>query len=133
MTTSNLILVLAITAAVLALIVLALLMRHFNLWLQATLAGVPISFVALVRMRLRKLPVERIVLARIQAKKAGLDLTTRQLQIHHLAGGNVRRVVAAMVQAKEDGQPLTWDEACAADLAKAEGWDEPDSGPTKSL
>ena len=43
----------------------------------------------LVAMRLRKVPPPLIVTARINALKAGLNITTDQLEAHYLAGGHV--------------------------------------------
>ena len=64
-----------------------------NLWLQARFSGVPVSFVELIGMWLRKVNSRTIVVSRITAAKAGLDLSTAQLESHYLAGGRVPNVV----------------------------------------
>jgi uncharacterized protein YqfA (UPF0365 family) len=68
-------------------------------------------------MRLRKVPPSVIVLNRISAKKAGLDLSASQLEAHYLAGGNIERVVRAMIAADKAKIDLPWDRATAIDLA----------------
>ncbi|HKM38837.1 MAG TPA: flotillin-like protein FloA [bacterium] len=88
-----------------------------GLWISAQAAGVKVSIMGLVGMRLRRVPPSRIVHPLIKAIKAGLDLTTNQLEAHFLAGGNVDRVVNALVAAHRAGIPLTFERAAAIDLA----------------
>ena len=68
-------------------------------------------------MRLRKVPPTKIVDARIRVIKSGLNLTTDQLEHHHLAGGQIDEVVEALVAAKNANVPMTFAEACQVDLA----------------
>ncbi len=63
------------------------------------------GIVGLVGMRLRRVPPSRIVHPLIKATKAGLELTTNQLEAHFLAGGNVDRVVNALIAAHRAGIP----------------------------
>jgi uncharacterized protein YqfA (UPF0365 family) len=90
---------------------------YLNLWLQARLSGAPVWFLELIGMRFRKVNVRNIVLARIRAVKAGLDVSTNQLETHYLAGGNVPRTVNALIAANRARIELPWDTACAIDLA----------------
>ena len=53
----------------------------------------------------------------ITARKAGLDLSIDQLEIHFLSGGNVQRVVNALISADKAQIPLTFQQATAIDLA----------------
>ena len=53
----------------------------------------------------------------ITARKAGLDLTINDLEIHYLSGGNVQRVVNALISADKAQIPLTFKQATAIDLA----------------
>ena len=78
---------------------------------------VRVSLVSLIGMRLRKISPALIVNALINARKAGLDINTNQLETHYLAGGNVGRVVLAMIAADKAGIPLTFQRATAIDLA----------------
>ena len=93
---------------VLFLIILSL----FNTWLKALLAEAPVSFASLVAMRLRGTPFSLIVDARITASKAGIELSTNELESHYLAKGNLLPTVRAMAE-----KNLSWEQACALDLS----------------
>ena len=88
-----------------------------QLWVTALASRVRVSLVSLIGMRLRKISPALIVNALINARKAGLDINTNQLETHYLAGGNVGRVVLAMIAADKAGIPLTFQRATAIDLA----------------
>ncbi|MEQ8626065.1 flotillin-like FloA family protein [Ekhidna sp.] len=88
-----------------------------NLWLTAVFAGVRIRLLELVFMRIRKSPVKDIVFALITSTKAGLGLTSVDLESHALAGGNVAEVVKTMIKAKNKNVAVTYKEVSSADLA----------------
>ncbi|MBS4007054.1 MAG: flotillin-like protein FloA [Clostridium sp.] len=88
-----------------------------GLWISALAAGVRISIITLVGMRLRRVAPARIVNPLIKANKAGLDLNVNKLEGHHLAGGNVDRVVNALIAAQRAGIDLGFERAAAIDLA----------------
>ncbi len=92
-------------------------LREFNLWLQAMLSGAHVGFFELIGMRFRKVNSSVIVLSRIQAVKAGIPVSTAQLETHTLARGRVPNVVNAMIAADRAKISLPWDTACAIDLA----------------
>ena len=100
-----------------ALFVIVLAGQFFNLWLQATLSGAYVGFGALVGMKFRKVDPRTIVLSRIQAKKAGIEISVNDLESHYLAGGGVPNVVNAMIAANRAKIPLDWNDGCAIDLA----------------
>ncbi len=89
----------------------------FMLWISALAAGVRISIITLVAMRLRRVVPSRIVNPLIKATKAGLGLNINQLESHYLAGGNVDRVVNALIAAQRADIPLVFERAAAIDLA----------------
>jgi uncharacterized protein YqfA (UPF0365 family) len=99
------------------LILLIIISQFIQLWLQAYLSGAPVNLVSLVMMRFRKVPPAPIVINRIAAKKAGLELSTDLLESHFLAGGNVDRVVRAMIAADKAKINLGWKDSTAIDLA----------------
>jgi len=98
-------------------IVLFVVFQFINLWIQAFVSGVRISFIDLIGMRLRKLPVSIIVNSRIQASRAGLDISQREMESHVLAGGDVQRVISAMIAANKASIDLSWKTGTAIDLA----------------
>ncbi len=88
-----------------------------GLWIAAISAGVRVSLVSLVAMRLRRVPPNKIINPLIKAEKAGLDVEQNQLEAHYLAGGNVDRVVDALIAADKARIALPFDRAAAIDLA----------------
>lgn len=92
--------------------------RYISLWFQAFVSGTPISFFNILGMSLRKIPARAIVIAHINAHKAGLkQISVGDLETHYMAGGNVLNVVRAMIAADKANIPLTWRQATAIDLA----------------
>jgi uncharacterized protein YqfA (UPF0365 family) len=106
---------------VLALIAIMLMARYFNLWIQSYFAGGQISLFELVFMTFRKVNPNIIVRSKIMALQAGLSekdgVTTKGLEAHYLAGGNVPNVVRALIAANRADIPLSWKRAAAIDLA----------------
>lgn len=88
-----------------------------GLWFQAILTGTRVSLLQLVFMRWRKVPPGIIVNAMIAAKKAGITITSDQLEAHFLAGGHVQNVVNALISADKANIPLDFNMATAIDLA----------------
>lgn len=88
-----------------------------SLWISAIAAGVKVSIVDLIGMRLRRVPCSQIVLPLIKAIKGGLSVTVDQLEAHYLAGGNVDRVIDALIAAERAKIELNFERACAIDLA----------------
>jgi len=88
-----------------------------RLWIAAIMARVPVSLFSLVGMRLRRVPPSVIVNPLISVTKAGLKLTTDQLEAHYLAGGDVIKVANALISADKANIKLTFERAAAIDLA----------------
>lgn len=88
-----------------------------NLWITAIFSGVKVGLLELVFMRIRKVPPRIIVESMITSTKAGLNLTTTELETHYLAGGNVRSVIKALISADKANIVLTFKQATAIDLA----------------
>lgn len=87
------------------------------LWISALAAGVKVGIFTLVGMRLRRVVPNRVINPLIKAHKAGLTVTTNQLESHYLAGGNVDRVVNALIAAHRANIELTFERGAAIDLA----------------
>lgn len=68
-------------------------------------------------MRLRNVSPAVIVKPLITAHKAGIYVSTPQLEAHYLAGGNVQKVVNALISADKANIDLTFERATAIDLA----------------
>ncbi len=106
---------------ILALIVFAVFARFLGLYIQCWMTGADISLLHLVMMTIRKVNPAVIVRAKIIAVQAGLtevyQLSTRDLESHYLAGGNVPNVIRALVAANRANIDLDWQTAQAIDLA----------------
>lgn len=88
-----------------------------NLWITAIFSGVKVGLFELVFMRIRKVPPRIVVDSMITATKAGLDVSTSELETHYLAGGNVPSVIKALISADKANINLTFKQATAIDLA----------------
>jgi len=114
-----------VTVLILALIVLLVvfLLNYGRIWFQAYFSNVRMNPVDLPLMSLRQVQPRAIVDARIQAMQAGVGqdpttgITTRRLEAHYLAGGNVGRVINAIIAAHRADIDLDFDRAAAIDLA----------------
>ncbi|HDS84437.1 MAG TPA: UPF0365 family protein [Phycisphaerales bacterium] len=106
-----------IVIGLILLLFVMLVIFYGNLWLQARFSGASVSFAELIGMSLRKVNSRTIVVSRITAAKAGLELTTAQLESHYLAGGRVPNVVSALIAADRANINLSWQVATAIDLA----------------
>ncbi|MBZ4666144.1 flotillin-like protein FloA [Mahella sp.] len=101
-------------------LILAIVVLSFvplGLWISALAAGVHISIITLIGMRLRRVVPARIVNPLIKATKGGIDVDVNKLEAHYLAGGNVDRVVNALIAAQRAAIPLPFERAAAIDLA----------------
>lgn len=106
-----------IIAAIAALVILLIFVAFFKLWLQAKLSRADVKFSELIGMYLRKVNPRTIVISKITAIQAGLDLSTQDLESHFLAGGRVNNVVRALIAANRANIELSFRTATAIDLA----------------
>ncbi|HMO05901.1 MAG TPA: flotillin-like protein FloA [Kiritimatiellia bacterium] len=107
----------AVVGAIIVFIVLAVIFSFLSVWIRAWTSNAYISFRSLIAMKLRAVPPKIIVDARIRMVKAGLEMSTNDLEAHFLAGGNVIQVVNALIAADKANIPLTFKRAAAIDLA----------------
>lgn len=111
------VLILLIVGGLLLLVLAGFIFKFGSLWIQAQLSGAPIGAFSLVGMSLRRVDPGMITLARIMSKKAGLDINSDRLEAHALAGGHVIAVVQALIASSKANITLSFDRACAIDLA----------------
>ncbi len=109
--------VLLVVLILAVIIFFAIIAKFFKTWLRARLAKAPVSMSNMLGMWLRKVPYPLVVDTRITAVKAGINLTTDELEAHFLAGGDIVDCVLALIAAEKAGIPLSYDRACAIDLA----------------
>ena len=109
--------IMLIVAFVILLVIAGVVWKFGSLWIQAMSSGAPIGIFNLIGMSLRRVNPTVITQARIMSKKAGIDITSDLLEAHALAGGNVIPVVQALIAAHMAKIALSYDRACAIDLA----------------
>jgi len=108
-------------AVVFLLAVFTICARFIGLYVQSWMARAGITMGSLIGMWVRKVNPAVIVRAKIMAVQSGLNesypITTRALEAHYLAGGNVSNVIRALVAAHRAGIDMDWQVAQAIDLA----------------
>ena len=103
-------------------IILAVFTRYFRLWIQSVTTGAGIGIFDLLGMTFRKVNPAVIVRSKIMAVQAGIGdehgVTSKALEAHYLAGGNVPLVIRALIAAaKAKLVDLDFKLAAAIDLA----------------
>ena len=106
-----------IVVGIAALLFVLILLKFARLWLQAYFSRADIKLSELIGMWLRKVDARTIVLSKITAIQAGIELTTKDLESHYLAGGRVPNVVRALIAANRANIELSLQTATAIDLA----------------
>ena len=95
----------AVVLLVLALILVIIFFSYFSLWIQSFSTGAGITMFDLIGMTFRKVNARVIVKSKIMAVQAGLGeelgITSRALEAHYLAGGNVPLVIRALIAASK--------------------------------
>ncbi|MDX9912423.1 MAG: flotillin-like FloA family protein, partial [Phycisphaerales bacterium] len=119
MPSGNVVLLVILAVVLLVIVILAFVVgRFFKLYIQALLSNARVGLLELVGMQLRQVDIRMIVYSRIRAVKAGLNISTAQLETHFLAGSRrVPDVVTALIAAKRARIELDWDTAASIDLA----------------
>lgn len=98
-------------------------LRYFKLWFQAYMSVADVSLISLIRMHFTRVNPNVVVQAKVMSAQAGLSIdrdsgiSTRRLEAHFLAGGNVMKVIHAIIAAHRAEIPLDFDQAAAIDLA----------------
>jgi uncharacterized protein YqfA (UPF0365 family) len=98
-------------------------LAYGRLWFQAYMSNARVSLLSLVGMSLRQVNARVILQGKIMALQAGVGsdpttgITTRRLEAHYLAGGNVPGVINAIIAAHRADIDLDFDRAAAIDLA----------------
>jgi uncharacterized protein YqfA (UPF0365 family) len=98
-------------------VIVVLYLVPIRLWIAAMASSASVSILSLIAMRLRRVPPNIVVIARISAVKAGLQIPVDLLEAHYLAGGNVVNVVNALISADKAGIDLNFQRCAAIDLA----------------
>ena len=111
-------------AALFAVVVALVIFMYGGIWFQAYMSNANVSILSLIGMTFRRVNARVIVHGKIMAMQAGIGperetgVTTRRLEAHYLAGGNVPLVVRAIIAATQAKiLELDYKLATAIDLA----------------
>src|SRR5262245_64735275 len=94
-----------IIGVVLLLVFMAVILNFGGLWIRAYTSNAHVSFFELIGMKLRQVNASTIVDGKVMAMQAGVGtdpengITTKRLEAHYLAGGDVPRVINAIIAA----------------------------------
>ena len=115
-------LIVLVGVVIFGLVALVIFAQFFWLWIQSKTTGAGVTIIDLIGMKFRKVNPAVIVRSKIMAVQAGLGeetgITSRSLEAHYLAGGNVPLVIRAIVAAsKAKIIDLSFKQATAIDLA----------------
>ncbi|BBO18305.1 sigma W regulon antibacterial [Candidatus Brocadia pituitae] len=102
--------------------------KYGGLYIKATTSDARVSLAQMISMTFRNIDVRSVVDHRIMAKKAGIDIAASFLEAHHLAGGRVNNVIHALIAARKANIQLSFDHACAIDLAGRDVFDAVKTG-----
>jgi uncharacterized protein YqfA (UPF0365 family) len=114
---NTLFIIVGIIIFVFLLIIGGFFLGFMQLYVRALVSGARVSIFELLGMKLRKVNALLIVNSRIQATRAGINVSQAEMESHMLAGGDVQRVINAMIAANKANIELTWKTATAIDLA----------------
>jgi uncharacterized protein YqfA (UPF0365 family) len=112
-----------VVCTILALFFLLVLFNYGGIWFQAYMSNANVSLMSLVGMSFRRVNSRVIVKGKIMVMQAGIGredesgVTTRRLEAHYLAGGDVLKVVQSIIAAHRADIDLDFDRAAAIDLA----------------
>jgi uncharacterized protein YqfA (UPF0365 family) len=113
----GIVIAIVLVVLIVVIVIVALMLQFLGLYVRALVSGARVSMLELIGMKLRKVPASVIVNSRIQATRAGLNVTQTEMESHLLAGGDVPRVITSMIAASKANIDLPWKTATAIDLA----------------
>jgi uncharacterized protein YqfA (UPF0365 family) len=94
-----------------------------KIWLQAYASRANVTIWSLIGMSFRRVNSRSVVQGKIMAMQSGIGteqetgVTTRRLEAHFLAGGDVLKVIRSIIAAHRADIDLDFDRAAAIDLA----------------
>src|SRR5580704_7997716 len=106
-----------------AVIILIVGYSYGKIWVQAYFSRANVTLLSLIGMSFRRVNKQVIVTGKVMAMQSGIGresetgVTTRRLEAHYLAGGDVLKVIRAIIAAHRADIDLDFDRAAAIDLA----------------
>src|SRR5580704_560649 len=97
--------------------------NYGKIWVQAYFSRANVTITSLIGMSFRRVNSRVIVTGKVMAMQSGIGseqetgVTTRRLEAHYLAGGDLPKVIRAIIAAHRADIDLDFDRAAAIDLA----------------
>jgi uncharacterized protein YqfA (UPF0365 family) len=110
------VLVIAGVFLILALSIVVTVAQIFTPWLQAFMAGAPVSVTQIIGMRLRKVDVRVVVNSLIMATQAGVPVSSTDFERAYLQGVDLEKITLALIHGHREGKEFTFQELVDADL-----------------
>ncbi len=106
-----------VVAIIISIVILIFILKFLKIYVQAWASKANITMASLIGMWLRKVNTGTIVNTKIAAIKAGIMISTEELESLYLAGGDVMNVVRALIAADKANIELNFKQAAGIDLA----------------
>ena len=106
-----------VVAIIISIVILIFILKFLKIYVQAWASKANITMASLIGMWLRKVNTGTIVNTKIAAIKAGIMISTEELESLYLAGGDVMNVVRALIAADKANSALNFKQAAGIDLA----------------
>jgi len=106
-----------VIAIIISIVILIFILKFLKIYVQAWASKADITMASLIGMWLRKVNTGTIVNTKIAAIKAGIMISTEELESLYLAGGDVMNVVRALIAADKANIELNFKQAAGIDLA----------------
>ena len=90
----------------------------FRLWFRTHIAQCSVPLATIVKMFFRGGSPHIVLMAYIQAHKAGFSLALDDMEAHHKSKGNIRAVVQALIESQKLGTNTPFEILCEQDLQK---------------
>jgi uncharacterized protein YqfA (UPF0365 family) len=103
-------------ALVILLIFFVLTFTLLRPWLQGFLAGTPVSIMALIGMRLRRIDVQTVMRSLLLARHSSVQLSHHDLQRAYLRGVDLEKVTLAYIHASQRGLGETFEDLVNLEL-----------------
>lgn len=115
--TEIVLLVMAFAGLVVSLTMTFLFLSLISLYIQCLASGAPIRAGRFLRMKWDGIPLQAIAYSHINLTKGNVSVALEALEAHARAKGDLNRVTMAVIAAKKGNLDLSFEEACARDLA----------------
>jgi uncharacterized protein YqfA (UPF0365 family) len=92
----------------------------FRLWFRSHIAQCSVPLATIVKMFFSGGSPHIVLIAYIQAHKAGFSLALEDMEAHHKSKGDIKAVVQALIDSQQLGTNETFELLCEQELQKSQ-------------